>query len=272
MPMKRVWGHVLAGAIASAGVAVIGGAGCVHDDSTIFVSQVLAQQEVTPGMSCMFTSDPTQASISSGTLDAALLSSYTAVTLVGNQLVPRGDPNQPQTETSFVTVQGAVVTLNDTMGNQLDSFTQTAVITIPPSSGTTPGYAPLAVTILNSNVVNPIAARLAAFGRGVQTERVIASIRVFGQTLGGDSVESNLFGFPVDICYGCLVNFSPSENQVSPPPGVPAFQPNCLLAGSGTSSTTSVPCAIGQDLIVDCSACLGLDVCKLGFPPGTGSE
>jgi hypothetical protein len=260
MPMKRVWGHVLTGTIAAAGIAIaaMGDAGCVHDDSSIFVSQVLAPQFVTPGMACIFTSDPTQASINSGTLDVAVTSNYFAEILVGNQLVPRGDPNQPQTETSFVNVQGAVITVNDTQGNQLDSFTQVAATTVPPSSGTTPGYAPINLPILSDKVVAPIFANLSQRMPRNSGARVIANIRFFGKTLGGDSVESNLFGFPVDICYGCLISFPPSGN--------------CLLAATSTSST-SVPCYPGQDFEVPCTACLAQSmVCLDGLPQTTGSE
>ena len=116
--MMRVWGHVLAGLSLVAGVTAAGSmvAACVHDDSTIFVNEVLAPQFVTPGMACTFTADPTQLHITSGALDTGITSSYNAVFLVGNQIVPRGNPNQPQTETSYVNIQGAVVRILDSDG------------------------------------------------------------------------------------------------------------------------------------------------------------
>ena len=73
-------------------------------------------------------------------------------------------------------------------------------------------------------------------------------VRFFGQTLGGESVETNEFGFPVNVCRGCLVAFPRAEMD----PNLP--EPNCGLAGAASSSSsTSVPCVIGQDLTVDCS-------------------
>ncbi len=242
--MKRVWGHVLSGVTLSAGIAVAGGVvpACVHDDSSIFVDDVLAPQYVTAGMACTFTADPTQPSLGSGTLDASLLTEYTAVFLVGNQLVPRGNPNQPHTETSYVTIQGAVVRIVDSNGNQLNTFTNRAAGTIPPSSGTTPGYLAVGATIIDS-------VTSASLGLGGAVDRIVSYVRFFGQTLGGESVETNEFGFPVDVCRGCLISYPLAEMNTSLP------EPNCANGGaaSSSSSSSSVPCVPGQDLPIDCS-------------------
>jgi hypothetical protein len=265
MPMKRVWvwGHVLTGVSLLSGVVVVGGiaSACVHDDSTIFISQVLAPQLVTPGMACTFTADPTQPSLSSGFLDADLSPTYTPVFLVGNQIVPRGNPNQPDTESSFVRIDGAVVRILDSSGNQLNSFTRLAAITIPPSSGTTPGYAALQVTILDEGTVATLG--LTSFGG---TKRVVPYVRFFGKTLGGDSVESDEFGFPVDVCRSCLISFPTSEDQAALP------SPNCALGGGAASTTTSVPCVIGQDFPVDCSSCQGFAACQINEPTARAAD
>jgi hypothetical protein len=252
MPMKRVWGHGLTGLVLLVGVAGVsaGGPACVHDDSTIFVSDVLAPQYVTAGMACVFTADPTQPVLASGALDVQLASSYSAVFLVGNQLVPRGDPNQPQTETSFVVIAGAVVRIVDSTGTQLNTYTQPAAATIPPSSGTTPGYASLGLEIIDPTTA------LGFFG-SADTVPVVSYVRFFGHTLGGESVESNEFGFPVNICNGCLVSFPLAEQENNLP------TPNCALGGAASSgSSASVPCVLGQDLAVDCSACQQKAFCR----------
>jgi len=244
--MKRVWGHVLSGVTLVAGIAAAGGIipACVHDDSTIFVSDVLAPQFVTQGMACTFTADPTQPSLGRGVMDAALTAEYTAMFLVGNQLVPRGNPNQPNTETSFVTLQGAVVRIVDSNGNQLNTFTDRVGGSIPPSSGTTPGYLSVGAKIIDSTTSKGL-------GKGGAVDPVVSYVRFFGQTLGGESVESNEFGFPVDVCRGCLVSFP----RASDDPTLP-MQPNCALGGAASSSSTStsVPCFPGQDLPIDCAA------------------
>ena len=250
--MERVWGHVLTGLVLVAGMGAAAGLvpACVHDNSTIFVSDVLAPSFVTGGMACTFTADPTQPVLGEGTLDVALRAQYTAVFLVGNQLVPRGDPNQPHTETSFVTIEGAVVRIVDSSGNQLNTYTQPAAATIPPSSGTTPGYASLGVTIVDSNTAKTLLGMFANNTAG--TVPIVSNVRFFGHTLGGESVESNEFGFPINVCLGCLVSFPVAEDDT-----MLSVQPNCGLAGASmtSSASASVPCVPGQDLPVDCSTC-----------------
>jgi hypothetical protein len=248
--MKRVWGHV------STGVLLVGGAilvaapfpACVHDNSTLFIYDVLAPQFVTAGMTCTFTADPTQPVISAGTLDADLSAEYSPVFLVGNQVVPRGDPTQPHTETSFITIEGAVVTITNSDGTQLNSFTKPVAATVPPSTGTTPGFAPLQVTIIDFMT----SGNLGKDG----IDRVVSTVRFFGHTLGGESVESNDFGFPVDVCRGCLVSFPAAEQDNH------LATPNCSLAGAAGGAAANIPCSIGQDLPVDCSVCQGIDVCR----------
>ncbi len=250
--MKRVWGHV------STGVLLVGGAvvaaapfsGCVHDNSTLFIYDVLAPPFVTAGMTCTFTADPTQPVLPSGTLDAALRPEYTPFFLVGNQIVPRGDPTQPHTETSFINIEGAVVTITNSDGTQLNSFTTPVAATVPPSTGTTPGFASLGVTIIDSGTASTL-------GLNGAVDRVVSTVRFFGHTLGGESVESNDFGFPVDVCRGCLVAFPASEQNDQLP------TPNCALSGAAsTAAAANTPCQVGQDLGVDCSACQGIPVCR----------
>lgn len=234
--MERVWGHVISGFVLVAGLGAAAGLvpACVHDNSTIFVSNVLAPSFVTSGMTCTFTADPTQPVLAQGALDVGLRTEYIAEVLVGNQLVPQADPNQPHTETSFVTVEGAVIRIVDPNGNQLNTYTQPVAATIPPSSGTTPGYASMAITIVDSST----AAKLSeTIGTSTTTVPIVSYIRVFGHSLGGESVESNEFGFPINVCTGCLIDFSAS----------------CAMA---STTSTSVPCEIGQDLAVSaCIAC-----------------
>jgi hypothetical protein len=265
MPMKRVWGNGLTGLMLLVGVAAASGGtpACVHDDSTIFVSDVLAPQFVTAGMACTFTADPTQPTLGQGALDVALASEYTAEFLVGNQIVPAGNPNQPQTETSFVTIKGAVIRIVDSSGDQLNTYTANAAATIPPSSGTTPGYASLGVTIIDSGTAIALANTIGSMNRN-EALQVVSYVRFFGNTLGGDSVESNEFGFPVNVCIGCLVTFPAAEDDMTTP-GLP--QPNCALAGASASgASASQPCVVGQDLPVDCSVCALNPVCN---PRGT---
>src|SRR5215472_6001448 len=158
--MKRAWGHVLAavsllglvGGVAGAGAAFTA---CVHDDSTLYVHDALAPKFSQMGSICTWTPDPMQAFISSGILDVSLSpNGYEGIFLVGNQLVPQVNSNQLMTETSFVTIQGAVVRVTDRLGNTVGTpFTRLTSATIPPSSGGVPGYAPVFVTVIDQKAL-----------------------------------------------------------------------------------------------------------------------
>jgi hypothetical protein len=255
--MKLVLGHYLAGLTMLSGAAVFASA-CVKDDSTIFVDEVLAPQLVTPGAACMFTSDPTQTFLFSGELDVAFAHQYTAAFLLANQIVPRGDPSQPQTETSYVQIQGAVVRITDSQGNQLSTYTRLASATIPPAVGSTPSYSPIEMTILDSNTIESSAVLVPVEAGG--TRRLITYTKFFGQTLGGVSVETGEYEFPVDVCFGCLIRFSAADID----PNIPGLNCGGAVSSSAAASTTSalpVPCVAGQDDAIDCSECLSVPAC-----------
>jgi hypothetical protein len=180
---------------------------------------------------------------------------------VGNQLVAEANSSQLMTETSTVTIQGAVVRLTDSQGNAFPNtpYTRLAAGTIYPANGGTPSYAPVTVTsVIDSQVAAAVASgNTMLLGQGGYV-RVITYLRFFGNTLGGRYVESNEFEFPVDVCQGCLILFTPQDIN----PCVPA--PNCLgNAAAGTSSAQStVPCSMGQDLKIDCIQCQSYKECR----------
>ena len=241
--MKRVWGHVLAG-LATLCVGASITTACTHDDSSMFVLDVLQPQLVSPGATCLFTSDPTQPFISSGVLDLGLTGEYNAEYLVGNQLIQQGNTDQLRTETSIINVEGAIVRITDAQGTQIKTYTRLAGGTIQPSTRTTPSYSPFNVTTVDNQTATSI--KPATGG----TVRLITYARFFGHTLGGQYVESNEFEFPVDVCYGCLVRLSQMD-----------------ISGTSTASTTlPLPCFPGQDETIDCSQC-SAPVCIATCPP-----
>jgi hypothetical protein len=252
--MKRLWGHILAGSLLLACAAAVSTA-CTHDNSSVFIFDVLEQQLVSPGSQCLYTSDPTQPYISAGVLDIGFRDTYFAEFLVGNQIVPQGNPTIPQTETSYVQFTGAVVRVTDTSGNQLADYTEmVGAAALPPAQGTTPSYEPIGVTIVDQGTVSQVEQAVLQGG----TRQLITHTYFFGQTLGGESVQTGEFSFPVTVCFGCLVSYSPSDIDENA-----SVVPNCLLA-EGSSSGTALPgpCAPGQDDSIDCSQCLGLAVCR----------
>jgi hypothetical protein len=263
MLMKRAWGPVLAGLSLLAG----GGAAfsaCVHNDSTIYVHDALAPKYTQMGTICGWTPDPMQAFISSGVLDVAVKSNYEGGFLVGNQMVPEVNSNQLQTETSIVTIQGAVVRVTDHRGVAVGMpFTRLASATIPPSSGGVAGFAPIFVRIVDQTTIaaSPEVQQLMGAGTpAVGSVRLVTYVRFLGKTTGGQSVESNEFEFPVDVCNGCLIQFTNN-------PGYPL--PNCVgnPSTSMQSSSAQTPCIPGQDLVVDCSQVCGqIANCAMNTP------
>jgi hypothetical protein len=239
--------------------------GCVHDDSSIFIQQVLQPPEVSAGQQCTFKADPTEPYINSGSLDISLDGAYWAEFLVGNQLISQSSPNQLQTETSDVNLQGAEVRVTDGEGNPILSFTTLSAATVFAASGGTPSWSLLGVRIIDSDVIQASPDLLALptlYAQGTyDVVRIITYTKVFGKTLGGRYVESNEFEFPVDVCWGCLVTFSAADED-------PCYlEPNCRLGSVATSTTSSVPCIIGQDDPVDCSECLGDPTCSPKLVP-----
>ena len=253
--MKRVWGHLLAG-VSLVTACVVSISACKHDDSTLFVQDVLAAQPVAAGAQCTFTSDPTQPFISSGVLDIAFRQEYDPTYLIANQAVAEVNSQQLATETDIITVQGAVVRITDASGNQLNTFTRLASATVYPSSGSVPGYAPITVTTLDSaTIANDADLQLNVNNQG--TTRLITYVKFFGLTTGGNNIESGEFEFPVDVCKGCLVVFGADDESSAYP------LPNCKNAGNSSSSTSlPSPCVQGQDFSVDCSLCQSLSVCQ----------
>jgi hypothetical protein len=251
MPMKRIWGFVFGGVV----VASVGGlslSACAHDDSTIYVQSVLAPPLVAPGTAeCLYTADPTQAALSSGKLDIALRNTYDAAFLLANQIVARGDPTAPQTETSIVNIKGAVVRITDSNGMVLNSYTRTATAVIAPAQGSTPGYAALApLTIIDQGTVAGLGNL--AFG---DVRRLVVFTKFYGDTLGGQYVESDDFQFPVDVCNQCLISFSVSDIDMN------CENLNCLGNAGATTQSPTVPCDL-EDFLVDCQACLDSPVCN----------
>jgi hypothetical protein len=190
-------------------------------------------------------------------LDAALLLSYKATLLVGNQLIARGDPANVRTESNRVVIKGAVVRVLDATGNEITAFTRVATGFLDPSFAQTPSYGVVAVDVLDAQSVQDAAGSIANV---TENRRRLVMIKVFGSTLGGQDVESNEFQFPIDICKGCLVSFPPES--VDKAREVTEGKKNCAAStGGSTGGGILLPCILGQDQVVDCRLCQGAAVC-----------
>lgn len=226
-------------AAAGLGTLALGSSGCADNDSMMFVRQVIAV--VAP--ECIAKADTGGLFRTSGTLDTLFSFRYDAALLVGNQLTKRGDRDQLRTETSRVALRGSEVRLLDTSERLIAEFTVPGSGFVDPASGDTPGYGVMGTTLIPQN----IAQQFSASGSGPVT--IIANVRVFGETLGGEDVESAELSFPITVCTGCLISF-PTEADDPVRSGYQCTLPDEPLTDEGNQQ-----CVFGQDDGYDCRLC-----------------
>lgn len=207
--------------LVAAPFALLGPVGCADNKSSIFIRSVLAKPD-----DCLFVPDPASATIGQGTIDLQFTDTYAPFFLVGNQLVPQGNDNTLKTETSRISLQGAEVSLSATGGGQLANFTTTISGTIDPVNGPEPGYGVTQIVLIPPGAVSAPGS-------------FIATVTVFGETLGNQDVETGEFSFPIEVCDGCLVFFN-KESQDAGTCVAPQGDPEGL-------------CQPGQDGPTDCS-------------------
>ncbi len=221
--------------------------GCAENDSSLFVEGVLAP---TPP-SCEYSGDPGSAFLFRGTLDVAFRTKYEGIVLVGNQLTPRGNKAELRAETAGFRVRGAEVTLTNTRGAVIDEFSVNGGGFIQSNASEAPGYGLAEVTMVPGGVGDSLAADLEGDRSARRT--LIANVRVFGETLGGVEVTSGDFTFPIDVCWGCLVDY-PLEAITD--------EGGQVVCGVRADNVGFEQCVIGQDERVDCRACAStLEVC-----------
>ncbi len=246
--MKRILGTTLAVLVAS----LVASSACVANNGSIFVRGVLAPPQTSQAGGCVYQANADGPFISGGVMDVSFTNAYQAELLVGNQMNQRGNSDEFRVETNRVQLQGSVVRVTDSSGAQLSTYTVVGGGFVDPGSGGSPSYSTFGTTLIDENT----GAQLAQKGIGYNDlVRLIAYVKVFGTTLGGQHVESDEFVFPVSVCYGCLVSFPSGSDDPSL-----AQQPNCLGTPSSSSGTVT-PCIYGQDQPIDCTTCQGNAVC-----------
>jgi hypothetical protein len=240
--VKRLAGRWAAVAFATCVTATA----CSHNDGSIYIVSVLAPPTATAGAACTYQAVNTGPFITSGILDVGLAQHYEPAILVGNQLVARGDNSTLRVETNRFLIQGCVVRLTDAGGNQVASFTVQGGAEVDPSTSGTPGLGIYFPTLVDPATVAQLRKNYQTPGASQASSRLVAYFKVYGATTGGQSMESVEFEFPIDTCYGCLVT-RPADSSCSTPI-------------SGSTSTT-VPCSLGQDQAIDCRLCPTYPVC-----------
>ncbi len=253
--MNRMLRPLVAVGFVAAATAVFS-QGCADNNSSLFIVGVEYDKPPT----CVVTADPTQEELGYGILDVAFRSDYQAWLLVGNQFTPRGSKQTLRTETTRINLRGAEVTLTNSDGSALkDGNTTVGQFSVygsgyaDSSTSEEPGWGLFAADLIPSSVGDILAKPFNGKPGGINT--VVATVRVFGNTLGNTSVTSGELSFPIQVCYGCLVQY-PLEALVFPTNG---GTPTC----SAGSTDIPVPgCRVGQDDTVDCRSCQQLSICQ----------
>lgn len=228
--------------------------GCADNNATLFIQGVMKAKPP----ECEVKADQSAVMLGGGMLDVAFRNTYTAALLVGNQYTPRGDKENLRAETTRVNLRGAEVTLTDAEGNSVgctadpgnagacsgfsNEFSVYGSGFASASRGAEAGYGVFFADLIPETVGASLARGLATGS----TTTVIATVRVFGDTTGGQEIESGELTFPITICNGCLVNF-PLEALDRTVNG-----DTCTLKVDGVGDE---PCDMGQDEAIDCRHC-----------------
>ncbi|HEX4334942.1 MAG TPA: hypothetical protein VH062_03450 [Polyangiaceae bacterium] len=260
------------GAIAATGAVVLTPA-CADNNSSLFITAVLYRKAPT----CTIIADPTSETLGGGILDFAFTKSYDAALLVGNQLTSRGSKETLRTETSRVTLRGAEIKVTTADGTTLNDFSVNGTGFVDVSRGEDSGFGIFDTELIPSSVGTQLLKRLNDLkirtkSTSLQTsDQVVAHVKVFGNTLGGQDITSSELSFPITYCEGCLIDFPLSAIDV---------------LGNGnatcTKDTTDIPipgCRVGQDDLIDCRACAStnplchdVDSTSAGLSPSGGAD
>lgn len=192
------------GALRKLGVALVGAAavatfaaapGCADDNTMVYVRAVVPP---TKGCSYDGTVDANIVTISWGALDWSCKKEYSANILVANALQRNSSNEQRRTEANRLQVETLEVTAVFPGGTTL-AYDLPATAVVEPADGTTPGYAIVGVPLLPLGKLD--FARIPGTG---PIKQVNFEIRVRGTTLGGRTIVSQPFLFPVRIGEGIL--------------------------------------------------------------------
>ena len=243
--MNRMTRLLVAGAVAAS--AGISASGCVDNNETLFINGVLAL--VPPG--CIYEADPTQPILFQGTLDLDFKRSYSAGILVGNQYTPRGQKQNLKAESTRLTLRGAEITLTDSLGTQVTcqgapncgSFTVYGTGFVDTNRAEEPAWGFFGAELIPQSVGTFISEEMGL--QGLSQKTVYASVKVFGESLGGQEVTSSTLTFPIKLCKGCLIDFPLIALEGTPP----------RCTSSAANQPTEKPCIRGQDALVDCRFC-----------------
>jgi hypothetical protein len=229
---------------ASAALLLLGGAlsgGCADNEGSIFIRGAMK----VPSDTCEVTADPSAPILFNGAMDTAFAGEYSAVLLVGNQLVRRGNTATVRVETSRIQFVEADVSVLDAGGGELAAFRVPISGFADPGSTGEPGYGLARVVLIDAATAQSLGAQAGSSGL---IQEVVASVIVRGHTLGGRDIESGAWQFPISVCQGCLV-FFPGE----------ADDPTSTTPDCNARDDAPTNCRVGLDDPVDCRICSSIN-------------
>ena len=216
---------------------------CATNDSMMFISGVAVRK----AGSCTIKPDLSGTYLQKGAMDRLFASEYIAGLIVGNQIMQRGSRERVRTETSRVILKGAEVRLESPQGEELvPAFSSIGTGFVDASDGTDASPGAMYATLIPASVA-PL----------LEPGTVVAKVRVFGTTLGGEDVESSELPFPIEICDGCLVSYPASARDLA----ANGTEYQCKLAAdepATAGSSADEPCSPGIDFSIPCTACSGV--------------
>lgn len=219
---------------------------CETNRSSLFIRGVIPGEVDSASGACSFDA-ATDAHLLGGTVDVGLTNGFTLDLAVASQLIARASRTSTTAEVNRITISRAEVRITSSTALRKSRFSTLVTGIVDPSSdGAQPGLGVVSVNVLEPEVAEELLGQLAEGG----TAELVAYVKVFGETLGGNDVESDFFQYPFTACAGCLVRFPEPEDGVI----------NCQSADSASAP----PCRIGQNNPALCSYCYPNPYC---IPP-----
>ncbi len=218
--------------------AVIAAAmGCAENRAAFFIQQVQV-----PTAECTVTSEETSYR-TAGVVDVAFRRQYHIFPLLRNQLAPTENPENFVSETNGIQVEGANIRIwrgGRPQGSPFYTFYQPAASYVHPgnvSASSFTGVPEQAISALLQFSLGVDDANQLTFGElaGYQ-DLITVGITMLGITNGNQDVETPEFYFPVNLCFGCLLYCSVSEEGQYCP----------------IDTEATPPCLVGQDEPTDC--------------------
>jgi hypothetical protein len=125
------------------------------------------------------------------------------------------------------------------------AFSATGTGFIDASEGTDPAISAMFANLIPGSIAPSLPAGL-----------VVAKVRVFGTTLGGEDVESSELAFPIEVCDGCLISYPADARDLT----ADANDYVCKVSTDAMTAGTDedLPCELGVDIPAPCTVCSGV--------------